>query len=32
MNPTPEFIDELYREEVREAQNMSPEQKMRAGG
>ncbi len=32
MNPTPEYIDELYREEVHEAQRMAPERKMAAGG
>jgi len=29
--PTPELIDELYREEVRDARRMKPEQKLLAG-
>lgn len=31
MQPTRELIDELYREEVRDARAMSPEEKMLAG-
>jgi hypothetical protein len=29
--PTPELIDELYREEVRDARRMPPEEKLLAG-
>jgi hypothetical protein len=29
--PTPELIDELYREEVRDAREMPPEEKLLAG-
>jgi hypothetical protein len=31
MEPTPELIDELYRERVRRARAMSPEEKLLAG-
>jgi hypothetical protein len=31
MEPTKELIDELYREEVRRAREMSPEEKLLAG-
>ncbi|MEW6250211.1 MAG: hypothetical protein AB1716_06170 [Planctomycetota bacterium] len=32
MEPTPELIDELYREEIRDARCLSPGEKMRIGG
>jgi hypothetical protein len=31
MNPTRELIEELYREDIRRAQAMSPEEKLLAG-
>ncbi len=31
MQPTPELIDELYRDKVRQAREMSPEEKFFAG-